>query len=65
MHRTRAILSIVLIAAGLVWMGQGSGLLKGSSFMVGDPKWTLIGAAFVIVGMALGWLEVRRRARQG
>jgi hypothetical protein len=65
MHRTRAILSIVLIAAGLVWMGQGSGLLKGSSFMVGDPKWTLIGAAFVIVGIALGWLEIRRRARQG
>jgi hypothetical protein len=61
MHRTRTIVAIILIAAGLVWIGQGTGLLKGRSFMVGDPLWTLIGAACVVVGVALGWLEVRSR----
>ena len=61
MHRTRTILAIILIATGLVWIGQGTGLLKGRSFMVGDPLWTLIGAACVIAGLALGWLEVRSR----
>jgi hypothetical protein len=61
MHRTRTILAIILIATGLVWIGQGTGLLKGRSFMVGDPLWTLIGAACVIAGLTLGWLEVRSR----
>ena len=61
MHRTRAILAIILIATGLVWIGQGTGLLKGRSFMVGDPLWTVIGAVCVIAGLALGWLEVRSR----
>jgi hypothetical protein len=61
MHRTRTILAIILIATGLVWIGQGTGLLKGRSFMVGDPLWTLIGAACVIAGLAIGWLEVRSR----
>ena len=61
MHRTRTVLAIILVATGLVWVGQGTGLLKGRSFMVGDPVWTVIGAACVIAGLAVGWLELRRR----
>jgi len=61
MYRTRTILAIILVATGLVWIGQGTGILRGRSFMVGDPLWTIIGAACVIAGLALGWLEVRRR----
>ena len=61
MHRTRAILAIVLIAIGLVWVGQGIGLLKGTSFMVGDTTWAVIGALCVVAGIAVGWLELRRR----
>jgi hypothetical protein len=61
MHRTRTLLAIILLATGLVWIGQGTGLLKGRSFMVGDPLWTVIGAACVVTGLALGWLEVRSR----
>ena len=63
MHRSRAVLSIVLVAAGLVWVGQGTGLLAGRSFMVGDPRWSVIGAACVVVGLVVGWRELRRRAR--
>jgi hypothetical protein len=61
MHRSRTILAIILIAIGLVWVGQGTGVLGGRSFMVGDPLWTVIGASCVIAGLAVGWLELRRR----
>jgi hypothetical protein len=61
MIRARTILPIILVAIGLVWIGQGTGLLKGTSFMVGDPRWTAIGAICLVAGAALGWLEVRRR----
>jgi hypothetical protein len=60
--RSRTILSIILIALGLVWIGQGSGLLKGTGFMVGDTRWALIGGACLIVGLIVGWLELRRRS---
>jgi hypothetical protein len=59
MIRTRTILALILVAIGLVWIGQGTGLLKGSSFMVGDMKWALIGAVAAVAGLALGWLELR------
>ncbi len=63
MIRARTILAIILVAIGLVWVGQGTGLLAGRSFMVGDPRWTAIGAVCVVVAVALGWLEIRRRAK--
>ena len=53
MHRTRVIGGVVLIAVGLVWIGQGTGLLRGSSFMVGDPVWAWIGAIAVVLGTGL------------
>jgi hypothetical protein len=61
MIRARTILAVILIAIGLVWIGQGTGLLKGTGFMVGDMKWAIIGAVAVVAGIALGWLELRRR----
>ncbi|HEX3428267.1 MAG TPA: hypothetical protein VHS36_05620 [Candidatus Limnocylindrales bacterium] len=61
MHRSLATAAIILIALGLVWIGQGTGLLKGSSFMVGDALWAWIGGACVVIGIALGAREVRRR----
>ena len=61
MIRGRTILAIILVAIGLVWVGQGTGLLKGTGFMVGDGRWAVVGAVAVIAGLALGWLEIRRR----
>jgi hypothetical protein len=60
MHRARAILAFILIAAGLVWFGQGVGAIPGS-FMTGDPTWAWIGAACVVVGAAIALVEVRSR----
>jgi len=61
MIRARTILAIILVAIGLVWIGQGTGVLKGTGFMVGDMTWAVIGAVAVVAGIALGWLELRRR----
>jgi hypothetical protein len=61
MIRARTILAIILVAIGLVWIGQGTGVLKGTGFMVGDMTWAVIGAVAVVAGVALGWLELRRR----
>ena len=63
MIRGRTILAIILVAIGLVWVGQGTGLLRGTGFMVGDMKWAVIGAVAVAAGIALGWLEISRRRR--
>ena len=63
MYRTRLTLALILIAVGLVWIGQGTGVLTGRSFMVGDPRWAWIGAAAVVAGGVLGVVELRRRRR--
>jgi hypothetical protein len=60
-HRTRTTGGVVLIAAGLVWIGQGAGLIRSGGFMVGDPLWAWIGALAVVVGAAFIGVELRRR----
>ncbi len=53
MIRARTILAIILVAIGLVWVGQGTGLLAGRSFMVGDPRWAMAGGVAVALGVVL------------
>lgn len=54
------ILLVFALLAGLVWMGQGVGLIRGS-FMSGDPLWAVIGAV-LSGGAAIGlWLSLRPR----
>jgi hypothetical protein len=58
----RAIAGIVCLLIGLVWIGQGIGLLPGS-FMTGQTQWAVIGLALAAVGAWLLWgLRQRRRA---
>jgi len=61
--RTRWVLAAGLAAVGLVWIGQGLGLLRGSSFMVGDPRWAIAGAVLLIAGVLLGWAALRGRSK--
>ena len=61
MQRTRWIVIAVLVLVGLVWIGQGSGLLQGSSFMVGDPFWAFAGATLLVAGVVVAAWTVRRR----
>ena len=43
---------------GLLWLGQGIGLIPGS-FMTGDPVWAVIGAVMVLAAVVLT-LSIRR-----
>jgi hypothetical protein len=58
--RRRFLLGALLLAVGLVWIAQGTGLLRGSSFMVGDPRWAIAGAMLVVVGL-VALVSARRR----
>lgn len=50
--RLRLLIGVVLIAAGVVWIGQGLGIIPGS-FMSGDPFWAAAGGVALVVGVVL------------
>lgn len=52
--RLRMLAGAVIAFAGVVWLGQGLGLIPGS-FMTGDPFWATAGAVAIVVGGALAW----------
>ena len=58
--RGRLIAGSLLLLVGLVWIGQGLGLLRGSSFMVDDMRWAVAGAVAVVIGAVL-LVGARRR----
>lgn len=58
------VLRVVLVLAillGLVWIGQGVGLVRGS-FMTGRPEWAIIGAVLSAVAVLALWWTARRTA---
>lgn len=49
------ILGVVVLLAGLVFMGQGSRYFPypAKSFMVGAPQWIYYGGGIAVVGLVL------------
>lgn len=47
------ILGVILLLAGLVWVGQGSGYFPypSESFMVGQTRWVYYGGVTALVGL--------------
>jgi hypothetical protein len=62
-QRTGTIAAIVLIATGLVWIGQGTGILAGTGFMVGDVRWAWFGLICLAAGVVLGFVRLRTARR--
>ena len=62
--RGRVITATLLVAVGLVWIGQGLGLLRGSGFMVDDLRWAVAGLIAFVVGVALAVSVWRSRRSQ-
>ena len=59
----RAVIGILCVAVGIVWILQGIGVL-GGSFMSGAPIWAVIGLLLTALGAGLlnGARKYRRRA---
>jgi hypothetical protein len=58
----RFIIAAALILAGVVWIAQGSGVLKGS-FMTGQSLWLIVGIACAVIGLGLLLVTVRSSPR--
>jgi hypothetical protein len=55
------ILGLVALAIGLLWIGQGLGVIAwpASSFMINQLQWAGYGAALGAVGLILIWQSRR------
>lgn len=59
MRWVRVVVGAIFGLLGLVWLGQGMNLIKGS-FMTGQPQWAVIGAVLLLIGAWLIWGALRR-----
>jgi hypothetical protein len=57
------IVGILAVAMGLLWIGQGTGIVHWptSSFMLDQRPWAIRGAALLFVGFGLILFSRRRR----
>ena len=58
--RGRLVIGAALVLIGVVWIGQGIGLI-GGSFMTGEAVWAVIGAIALLFGAVL--IRSARRGR--
>jgi len=56
------IAGLFAFAIGLLWIGQGTGMVNwpASSFMIRQIQWALYGAALAALGLILIWQSRRR-----
>jgi uncharacterized membrane protein len=57
MRRLLTIVGFLAIAIGLLWIGQGTGVIAwpASSFMTSQVHWAYYGAALAMLGVILIW----------
>lgn len=53
------LVGLLMCTAGVVWIGQGLGIVPGS-FMTGDPFWAAAGGVALVVGVVLAASAIRR-----
>jgi uncharacterized membrane protein len=61
MRQALLILGLLGLAIGLLWIGQGTGVIKwpASSFMISQLQWAGYGAALAGLGLVLIWQSKR------
>jgi uncharacterized membrane protein len=57
MRKLLMVVGWLALAVGLLWIGQGTGVIKWpeSSFMISQIQWAYYGAALAVVGLILIW----------
>ena len=61
MRPARLAIAFLLALVGIVWIGQGIGVI-GGSFMTGSLVWAVVGALLLGLAVALVIVERRRTA---
>jgi hypothetical protein len=61
MRRGLLIIGLVALAIGLLWIGQGTGVIvwPKASFMINQIQWAGYGAILAAVGLILIWQSQR------
>jgi uncharacterized membrane protein len=61
MPRALLIVGLLALAVGLLWIGQGLGVINWpqSSFMIRQMQWAGYGAALAALGLILIWQSKR------
>ena len=61
MRRLLLIVGFLALATGLLWIGQGTGVIKwpSESFMINQIQWAGYGAALAGFGLILIWQSKR------
>ncbi len=59
----KVIVGVLVGLLGLVWLGQGLNLIKGS-FMTGQAQWAVIGVVLILVAAWLLWSAIQQRGAQ-
>jgi hypothetical protein len=56
------IIAALLVLTGLLWIGQGTGIIAwpANSFMINERPWAVRGAILAILGGVLFWVARRR-----
>jgi hypothetical protein len=62
MNRLRIGISIMMALVGLVWIGQGIGLVGGSA-MSGQSVWAAVGIVLVVGAAGVAWTARRVAGR--
>jgi hypothetical protein len=57
------IVGLIVLATGLLWIGQGTGMIAWpqSSFMIGQINWAMWGAGLALIGLFFIGLSKRNR----
>ncbi|MBV8927227.1 MAG: hypothetical protein JOZ74_17830 [Bradyrhizobium sp.] len=61
MRRALIIVGFLALAVGLLWIGQGTGVVAWpkASFMINEIQWAGYGAALAALGLILIWQSQR------
>ena len=61
-NKVLSLIATLLGLIGIVWFGQGIGVIHGS-VMTDDSKWAVIGGIMIVVSVGLFWTAMRGKRK--